>query len=76
MVMFSPAIETTFKEKEYVAGIFGGVKTKLAWSDSETVLTWFEAKGKVEQLLKQLNLSTDWKTATSNIKSYHAFLSK
>ena len=65
--VFSGEIETKFKEKEYIAGIFGGVKTKLAWSDPETALTWFEAKGKVEQLLKQLNLSTDWKTPTSNI---------
>jgi hypothetical protein len=27
------------------------LKTKLTWSDSEKALTWFEAKGKIEQLL-------------------------
>ena len=64
--VFSRDIEAKFKEKEYVAGIFGGIKTKLAWSDSETALTWFEAKGKIEQLFKQLNLSTYWKNFTSN----------
>lgn len=64
--VFSGDIEKTFKEKEYVGGIFGGIKTKLAWSDSEKALTWFEAKGKIEQLFKQLNLLTYWKSSTSN----------
>jgi len=64
--VFSGDIGTNFKEKEYVSGIFGGIKTKLAWSDSETALTWFEAKGKIEQLFKQLNLLTYWKNFTSN----------
>ena len=61
--VFSGDIQINFKEKEYVAGIFGGIKTKLAWSDSETALTWFEAKGKIEQLFKQLNLLTYWKSS-------------
>ena len=64
--VFAGDIRTNFKEKEYVAGIFGGIKTKLEWSDSETALTWFEAKGKIEQLLKQLNLVTYWKSFSSN----------
>lgn len=55
-----------FQEKEYIAGIFGGIKKKLKWSDSEHVLTWFEGKGKIEQLLKQLNISTSWKALNSN----------
>ena len=37
---------TTLKKKEYIAGIFGGIKTKLIWLDSETTLSWFEAKKK------------------------------
>lgn len=65
--IFTGEIGTNFQEKEYVAGIFGGIKTKLAWSDSEKALTWFEAKGKMEQLLKQLNLLTYWKSSTSNL---------
>lgn len=67
--VFSGNIGANFKEKEYVAGIFGGIKTKLAWSESETALTWFEAKGKIEQLFKQLNLLTYWKSSTSNMDS-------
>jgi len=64
--VFSGDILTNFKEKEYVAGIFGGIKTKLTWSDSGNTLTWFEAKGKIEQLFKQLNLVTYWKSFKSN----------
>jgi phenylalanyl-tRNA synthetase beta chain len=64
--VFSGDILKTFKEKEYVAGIFGGIKTKLTWSSSEEVLTWFEAKGKIEQLFNQLNILTYWKTFVSN----------
>ena len=56
-----------FHEKEYVAGIFGGFKTKLNWSEPETTLTWFEAKGKVEQLFKQLNISVEWKKSSKNV---------
>jgi phenylalanyl-tRNA synthetase beta chain len=49
-----------FSEKEFVAGIFGGIKTKLSWTNLEIPITWFEAKGKIEQLFTQLNLLTYW----------------
>jgi phenylalanyl-tRNA synthetase beta chain len=64
---FTGEIGTNFQEKEYVAGIFGGIKTKLTWSDSEKALNWFEAKGKIEQFLRQLNLLTSWKSSNSNL---------
>lgn len=51
-----------FQEKEYLAGIFGGTYSKLIWSDSSTSLNWLEAKGKIEQFLKQLNITVEWKT--------------
>jgi phenylalanyl-tRNA synthetase beta chain len=51
---------TEFKEKEYVAGIFGGIKTKLDWNSSEIGINWFEAKGKIEHLFTQLNLKISW----------------
>ena len=53
-----------FKEKEYVAGIFGGQKTKSSWSSDAKELNWFEAKGKIEQLFSQLNLSPSWKSSS------------
>jgi len=65
--VFSSDPVLKFKEKEYVGGIFGGVKTKLSWSGSSTELSWFEAKGKIEQLFNQLNLLTYWTRSSSKI---------
>jgi phenylalanyl-tRNA synthetase beta chain len=58
---------TKFQEKEYVAGIFGGRKTKLSWTNSEIAINWFEAKGKIEQLFNQLNLLTSWRRCANII---------
>jgi phenylalanyl-tRNA synthetase beta chain len=68
--IFLPDQTTKFKEKEHVAGIFGGFKTKLTWSDSEKSLNWFEAKGKLEQLFKQLNFSVNWQNLSKNAISH------
>jgi phenylalanyl-tRNA synthetase beta chain len=62
--------EKMFKEKEYVGGIFGGIKTKLAWSSNTTELNWFEAKGKIEQLFNQLNLSPVWKSLSPKMHEH------
>ena len=59
--VFSGNISGEYKEKEYVAGIFGGVKNKYTWSDSLKPINWFEAKGKMEQLFKKFNFLTYWK---------------
>ena len=59
---FSGNILNNFKEKECISGIFGDLKTKLKWSNSIIPLDWFEAKGKIEQLFKQLNLLVYWKS--------------
>jgi phenylalanyl-tRNA synthetase beta chain len=59
--VFSGNIRSNFKEIEHVAGIFGGIKEKLSWSESKQSLTWFEAKGKIEQLFNQLNIKVYWK---------------
>lgn len=48
-------------ELECIAGIFGGNKERLIWPISIKSLTWFEAKGKIEQLLKKLNIIVYWK---------------
>lgn len=64
-----------FKERESVGGIFGGLKSKLTWTDSERGLTWFEAKGKLEQFLIQLNLLTYWQKSslTNRDKLFHPY---
>jgi len=61
--IFSGDIQNNYKEIEYVGGIFGGTNEKLTWSESKKTLTWFEAKGKMEQLFKQLNINVLWKTS-------------
>jgi phenylalanyl-tRNA synthetase beta chain len=71
--VFSGDIEINFKEKEFVAGIFGGIKTKLTWSDSEKPISWFEAKGKLEQLFKQLNLLIYWTSSEKNTTILHPY---
>ena len=59
--IFSGSIPNNVKELEHVAGIFGGTNEKLSWSEPKKTLTWFEAKGKMEQLFKQLNIGVYWK---------------
>lgn len=59
--LFSNNVLRLFREREYVAGIFGGVEIKSTWSGSPKVLDWFEAKGRIEELFKKLNLLVYWK---------------
>jgi phenylalanyl-tRNA synthetase beta subunit len=74
MVMFFPNIVNNFKEKEYIAGIFGGINPKLTWSNSPQPLSWFEAKGKMEQLFKQLNFIPYWETCYKSINIMKFFI--
>ena len=60
--VFSGDNINNFEEKEHVAGVFGGIDRKSTWSESLQPLTWFEAKGKLEQFFKQLNLITQWES--------------
>ena len=52
------------QEKENIAGIFGGSDLKLTWSDIPKTLSWFKAKGKIEQFFKQLNVLPIWKNSS------------
>ncbi len=60
--IFSLDKKTNLKEKEYIAGILGGFQTKTTWSESEQVITWFEAKGQIEGLFEKLSISVIWKS--------------
>jgi phenylalanyl-tRNA synthetase beta chain len=71
--VFSGDILTNLKEKEYIAGIFGGVNRKLTWSHSSEPIHWFEAKGKIEQFFKQLNISPCWETCSENNLILHPY---
>lgn len=69
--------EKKFLEKEYIAGIFGGIKTKLSWSSTPTELNWFEAKGKIQQLFNQLSILPYWRTFSCKTKQdiFHPYRS-
>ena len=58
--VFSGNILNDFQEKEKIAGIFGGIHTKSKWFESSESLSWFEAKGKLEQFFAQLNFVPNW----------------
>ena len=73
--VFSGSIPKNIKEREHVAGVFGGTYEKRSWSETKKTLTWFEAKGKIEQVFKQLNIGVYWKLEalpTSN-KLFHPY---
>ena len=62
-----------FNEKENISGIFGGIKKKLSWSENSVSLNWFEAKGKMEQLFDQLNLSVYWSRLNIPNTLFHSY---
>ena len=49
-----------FIEQENLAGLFGGLKSKTEWNESATTLSWFEAKGKIEDIFFKLNIPITW----------------
>ena len=55
------------KEIEFVAGVFGGISIKTTWSKESKNLSWFEAKGKIEEVFLKLKLPVTWKISTSTI---------
>lgn len=73
--VFSGNIPKNIKEIENVAGIFGGIKEKLSWSESSKTVTWFEAKGKLEQLFQQLNVHVYWRLEPPTLPKsiYHPY---
>ena len=59
--VFSTDSSLRVQEIEHLAGIFGGLKTKSSWSETLKSLSWFQAKGNIEQLLNRINIHTQWK---------------
>ena len=67
--VFSSSLKTKFEEKDHVAGVFGGIESKLSWTNEEVGISWFEAKGKIEQLFDQLNLLRYWKPCSDRTET-------
>lgn len=61
------------EEREYLSGIFGGIEKKLTWSDQAKPINWFEAKGKIEQFFKQINIVPKWTNAIQKNLLLHPY---
>jgi phenylalanyl-tRNA synthetase beta chain len=70
--VFSGNIKNGHCENEKVAGIFGGLKLKREWDEMPKILSWFEAKGKIEDIFNKLNLNIYWTKHSLNL--YQDFL--
>lgn len=70
--VFSGNITSKYIESEQVSGIFGGVKLKTHWSELPKYLSWFEGKGKIEEIFRKLNILIYWKNCLS--KTYKQIL--
>lgn len=70
--VFSSRNKEGYCENEKVAGIFGGLKFKREWDEIPKILSWFEAKGKIEDLFNKLNIKIYWTKYSSSY--YNDFL--
>lgn len=59
--VFSGNISNDYKEAEYIAGIFGSTSRKISWSVTLPILSWFEAKRRIEELFNKLNILVYWR---------------
>lgn len=62
--VFEGNLKTEFNEIEVVSGIFGGIKKKR--NQPGQLLSWFEAKGRINNLFKKLNITLLWKIPTTS----------
>nr|YP_010338679.1 phenylalanyl-tRNA synthetase beta subunit [Glaucosphaera vacuolata]UNJ18629.1 phenylalanyl-tRNA synthetase beta subunit [Glaucosphaera vacuolata] len=58
-----------FKEHHHIAAIFGGKCIRSSWQDVPRPLTWFEAKGIIEQLFEQFPFRIQWTDIIDDDKS-------
>ena len=48
------------EELEVISGIFGGELFCSAWEQTTSTINWFEAKGLLENIFRNLDISMDW----------------
>nr|YP_009313184.1 Phenylalanine-tRNA ligase beta subunit [Dermonema virens]SCW21438.1 Phenylalanine-tRNA ligase beta subunit [Dermonema virens] len=59
-----------YKEMNHIAGILGGnLQLRKNWSERPTSISWFQAKGDMEEFFERLDTTITWKTA--NQKNIH-----
>nr|UEQ12199.1 phenylalanyl-tRNA synthetase beta subunit [Batrachospermum sp.] len=60
-------INNFYFENIHVAGLLGGKEQyRSEWSKKPTVLTWFQAKGDLEELFERLQINITWKKPKEN----------
>nr|YP_011006249.1 phenylalanyl tRNA synthetase beta subunit [Dictyotopsis propagulifera]WAM63253.1 phenylalanyl tRNA synthetase beta subunit [Dictyotopsis propagulifera] len=61
----------TKKELEFISGIFGGNFFRSSWGNSaNSPLNWFEAKGLIENLFSNLDISIKWTLTKSEFINF------
>lgn len=60
--VFLPSDKKLANEIEQVAGVFGDIELKKNWSENYETLSWFQAKGKIENIFSKLNIWTYWRS--------------
>jgi phenylalanyl-tRNA synthetase beta chain len=64
--IFSGDIEGDYSEKECISGVLGGFTSKSTWSNESFDLSWFEAKGKINDIFSKLQISIFEKQISGN----------
>tara|TARA_B110000967_G_scaffold17764_1_gene16746 strand:+ start:7174 stop:9297 length:2124 start_codon:yes stop_codon:yes gene_type:complete len=73
--IFKGDISKTYQETEYIGGIISDTKIKKNWSPNSKnheKLSWFEAKGQLQNIFNKLDLTIYWESEDST--SYADFL--
>jgi phenylalanyl-tRNA synthetase beta chain len=62
----------TYSESINIAGIMGGKEYyRSEWSHKPAVLTWFQAKGDLEELFERLQIHIQWNKPCQDYDLYH-----
>lgn len=67
----------SYNESEMVSGIFGNFIQRNNWDEPISSISWFEAKGKIENIFQKIALKTKWeKTIDQKYENiFHPFKS-
>lgn len=64
-------IKKNKKEIECLSGIIGGKLFRSNWEKSYSTINWFEAKGVLENIFKQLNVTVTWIPTEYNVQTFY-----
>lgn len=64
-------IKSNKKEIEFLSGIIGGKLFRSNWDETYSTINWFEAKGLLENIFKQLNITIRWVQAEFQVNTFY-----